>query len=458
MSTKNNVKDVDITNFGYKQELKRGLSTLDLMIYGMLFMGLTAPMLVYGSVAQAGYGMVSLIYFVGAIAMAFTAISYSKMSREFPISGSVFTFVQRGVNPHVGFVFGWLITLDYILIPSLTYILASTWIYNLVPSVPIWVWITGFILFNTIVNVRGITFTRRTNMFLILIQAVALAAFLVASFVFVFVHGNGIGHLSLAPFFQKEHFDLKFIATATSLAALSFLGFDAISTMSEEAKDPQKSVGKATIISLILTGTLFVVQTYMAALIHPNYANLNLDMGFFDIAREAGGDALYYFLIIVNIISTGIAVSLSAQSAVSRVIFTMSRDKLLPASGVLGKINERFKTPVNATLLVAIVSLIVSVSIPLTTIIRLVNFGALTSFMMLNLTVVIYFYFRKGMRGAKSFLNYMVLPAIGFLIVTYVWSGFEHITYIIGGGWALIGIVIGFVKSKGYRETISVEM
>ena len=448
----------DLSAFGYKQELKRELSALDLTIYGMLFMGLTGPMLVYVTVAQTGYGMVPLVYLVGVIAMTFTAFSYSRLSREFPIAGSVFSFVQRGVNPHVGFVFGWIITLGYILIPALAYILSSNWLHTLFPSVHAWVWIALFVVFNTTINIRGITLARWTNICLVVIQVIALTVFFIAAYRYVFVNGNGLGHLSIKPFYQPEHFTFGVIASSASVAVLSFLGFDAISTLAEETKNPEKSVGRATIASLILIGVLFVSQTYMAGLIHINYTDLDVNMGFFDIAREAGGDKVYYLLIFVNILSTAIAVTLSAQSALSRIIYSMSRDKLLPGSKYWVKIHPKFQTPVNAVLLVAVVSIVAAISIPLSIQIRLINFGALTSFMMLNLTVAIYFFFKKKKRGLKNVINYLVFPLAGFLVVAYVWSGFDTITYVLGSLWALIGVIIGYVKSNGYKNDISKSM
>lgn len=190
----------------------------------------------------------------------------------------------------------------------------------------------------------------------------------------------------------------------------------------------------------------------MAALIHPNYADLDPDMGFFDIAREAGGDFLYYLLIIVNVVAAAIANALAAQSAISRILYSMSRDKLLPASGFLGKIHEKYKTPLNATLFVAGLSIVVSLTLSIETIIKFVNFGALTSFMLLNVTVFLYFFIKKKQRDVQGFFKYLLFPLIGFSIIAYVWSGFDKLTLIAGFSWLAIGIVVGAIKSKGYKE------
>ncbi|PLT29415.1 APC family permease [Peribacillus deserti] len=437
---------------GTNQELNRVLTFKDLLVYGMVFMVPIAPMGVYGMVSNESFGMVPLVYLVGIIAMVFTAFGYSQMSREFPVAGSVYSYVQRGLNPHIGFLAGWMILVDYILAPALLYAFGGIWINSLVPSIPIWVWVLAFVLFNTMVNGRGVALAAKTNFILLGIELIALLIFIGYAVKFVFIDGMGTGGLSLDPLFQSEHISLGFISTAASIAVLSFLGFDGISTLSEETKNPQKTVGKATVAALVILGLIFMVETYMAALIHPQYKGLDPDMGFFDIAKEAGGNFLYYLLILVNVVAVAIANALAAQSAISRILYSMSRDKLLPASGFFGKIHPRFKTPLNATVFVGVISLVVALSLSIETIIKFVNFGALTSFLLLNVTVFVYFFVKKKQRDTKGFFQYLLFPLCGFLIIGYVWSGFDKMTFVVGFSWLAVGVIVGAVKSKGYKE------
>lgn len=441
----------DLNHSSNAPHLRRVLTFKDLLVYGMVFMVPIAPMSVYGIVSQQSFGMVPLVYLVGIIAMVFTALSYSKMSREFPVAGSVYSYVQRGLNPHIGFLSGWMILVDYILAPALLYAFSGLWMNSLVPSIPTWVWVVLFVVINTIVNARGVQLAAKTNFILLGIEIIALLIFVGVAIKFVFIDGLGAGGFSLKPIFQPEHLNIGFVATATSIAVLSFLGFDAISTLAEETKNPTKTVGRATVAALIVLGLIFMLETYMAALIHPQYKGLDPDMGFFDIAKEAGGPFLYYMLIIVNVIASGIANALAAQSAISRILYSMSRDKLLPGSKVFGKIHAKYQTPFNATLFVGAVSLIVANFLSVSTIISFVNFGALTSFMVLNVAVFVYFFIKKKRRGIKGFLNYVLLPLIGFAVIAYVWSGFDKMTFIVGFSWLAIGIIVGAVKSKGYK-------
>src|SRR5215213_10401797 len=320
-----------IEGFGYHQELHRALKFRHLLAYGMVFMVPIAPMGIYGFVVGPGLGMVPFIYMVGIIAMTFTALSYRWMSQEFPITGSVYSYVQRGLNAHLGFLAGWMIMADYLLAPALLYDFTGTWLNALVPQVPIWVFIVAFVAINTFVTGRGITVTARTNFVLLALELVALAIFITIAIKYVFVDGGGTGGLSLDPIYQPGNIDLGFIGAATSIAVLSFLGFDGISTLAEETERPERTVGNATVAALLILGAIFVTQTYLAALILPDFKGLDPELAFFEIGRVAGGPFLYYLLLVVNVIAVGIANALAAQLAISRILYSVSRDGMLPA-------------------------------------------------------------------------------------------------------------------------------
>lgn len=436
---------------GYRQELRRSLGFRDLLIYGMVFMVPIAPMGIYGFVDSESFGMVPTVYLIGIIAMVFTALSYRAMSREFTIAGSVYSYVQRGLNPHIGFVCGWMILADYILVPALLYKFSGTWLHAVVPGVPLMVWVVIFVVTITVINIFGINVAAKANFIMLAIELIALAIFIGFAIDYVFVRGGGTGGFSARPFYDAAHFNAGFLATATSLAVLSFLGFDAISTLSEETRNPRRTVGNATIAALFLLGSMFVIQTYLAGLVHPKSTDLDPALAFFQLGRQAGGPFLYYLLLAVNILAAGIANALVAQTAVARVIYSISRDKLLPWSNVLGKIQPRFKTPANATILVAFVSIGVAAGLTLEGITRFVNFGALTAFMILHIAVFVYFFIRQRRRGLTGFVAYLLFPAIGLAIIAYVWSGFDWITYTFGFSWMAVGIALGAWRSHGYR-------
>jgi amino acid transporter len=430
--------------------LERALGLPQLLVYGMIMMVPIAPMAVYGFVAQESHGMVPLVYGVGVVAMLFTALSYKRLSAEFPVAGSVYTYVQRGWHPYLGFLAGWMILADYLLVPALLYAFSASWLQGLMPAVPSWLWVLAFVAFNTVVNVVGIKLQARAHLLLLCVELIALAIFFACLLDFVFIKGQGTGGWSIAPFFQPRHLNGHFIATATSIAVLSFLGFDAISTLAEEVRDPRKTVGNATVLALLLLGLIFIAQTYVAALAHPDYHTLDAKLGFFQIGREAGGEWLYLLLLLVNVISAAIANALSAQLAIARILFSMGRDQALPGSEFLSRVHHRFKTPVNATLLVAVLSIALALLMPEEVILKLVNFGALTAFMLLNVTVFVFFYLKQ--KRYRRVFSYLVFPALGLIIVAFVWSGFDRTTFLFGGAWLLSGAALGAFKYRNFKS------
>lgn len=432
-------------------QLDRRLGLRHLLVYGMLAIVPIAPMAVYGFVARQSFGMVPLVYAIGIVAMLFTALSYRQMSRVFPFAGSVYSYVQRGLHPYAGFLAGWMILADYLLTPALIYAFSASWLHGLMPTLPSWIWVVGFVAINTSINILGIRLQARMHFSLLIVELVALAIFVTLAIHYVFIAHQGAGGWSATPVWQPQHMNGGFLATATSIAVLSFLGFDSISTLAEEAREPRRTVGNATVLTLLILGVIFIAETYLAALAHPDYRSLDAELGFFQIARQIGGQWLYLALILINVAAAGIANALTAQAAISRILFSMGRDRVLPGGGFLSYVNPRFRTPMNATLLVAAISLLLALLVPGVVLLKLVNFGALTAFMLLNLTVFVYFFLKKKQR--RAILGYAVFPMTGLAIVAFVWCGFDRVTFLFGGAWLLFGLVLSAVK---YRHISSI--
>ncbi|SFG16567.1 APC family permease [Sporolactobacillus nakayamae] len=444
------------TNYGYKQELKRALSLGDLFIYGLIFMVPVAPFGLYGSIVTTAHGMISLAYVVGMFGMVFTAYSYSQMSSAIPIAGSVYSYAQHGINDYVGFIAGWLILLDYILVPAFLYIGSAVAMQAILPSVPIFVWLVLFIAINTFINVRGIEMTAKTNKIILIFQIAVLAIFTVVGLIAIVQHVNG-AQFTIQPFYDPDHFSIHTVMGSVSIAVLSFLGFDAISTLSEESQGGKKAVGKATIGSLLVVGILFVIQTWVAALIFPDFTAIkNPDTIFYEIASMIGGTWLKVLTIMTTVISWGIAAALVSQAAISRILYSMARDKKLPH--FLVKIHPKYKTPYVSTFLVALISLIVTTifSEQLGKLASVVNFGALSSFIIIHLAVINYFLFKKK---SKQYFQHLVMPLIGMLVIGFVWWELDPLAKEMGFIWIAIGIIyLIFLKVFRKDTTISREL
>jgi amino acid transporter len=450
MSEKNVNNNGGIEKFGYKQELKRALSLRDIVLYGMLFMVIIAPQSIYGEIQLASGGMTPLVYLVGALAISFTALAYMHMSNRFPIAGSVYAYVQRGINPHFGFIAGWLILLDYLFVPALLYVMVAGWGVALIPQIPWFVWILIFVVFNTLVNIRGMEMTKGVDWIMFLMEIGILLVFVIIGLKFV-LGGGGYGSLSTAPFYQPGKVDANFIASATSIACLSFLGFDGMSTLAEETIRPEKTVGKGILIALCGIAVVFVLQTYVAALIQPDWESIDPATGFFDAAAAAGGEGLRVVLLVINILAVGVANTMAAQTATARMLYGMGRDGVIPR--IFAKIHPKYQTPFFGTLIVGAISCVLPLVLTLSQLVRLVNFGALSSFVFLNVAVFIFFFIKEKRRNTfGDIVKFLICPICGVAILLFVFSGFEKLTYIIGFSWLVVGIIIGAIKSKGYKE------
>jgi amino acid transporter len=430
--------------FGYEDQLDRALTLSDLVVYGMIFMVPIAPFAVFGYVSEGAGGMVSLAYLIGMIGMLFTALSYAAMSQAFPLAGSVYAYVQRGLHESAGFLAGWLILLDYILVPALLYLFSAVALQPLLPAVPDWAWLAGFISCNAAANLIGVRFTARLYKVLLALELLTLAAFVIFGALALY-QGAGAGRLTLAPLYDPHHFSLATVAGATSIAVLSFLGFDGISTLSEENAGARNAVARATVLSLVLIGALFMLQTWIAADLGRGMRFASPDTAFYEIAARAGGAALRLTAILAIVISFGIANAMAAQAAVSRVLFAMARDQKLPA--VLAAVHPRFKTPYISTLLVAAVSLLVGLFFAhrIDDLTRVVNFGALTSFALLHLAVAYHHIVRQRTR---AWLRHLVFPLTGFAVILYVLYGMDRTAKILGGCWIAVGILYYLVTPR----------
>lgn len=424
--------------YGYKQELKRTLSFWDLLIYGLVFMVPIAPFGIYGFVAQESQGMVSLAYLIGMVGMIFTALSYARMSEAFPIAGSVYSYAQRGINEFVGFFAGWVILLDYILVPALLYLVSAAALGDIVPEIPAFVWLVIFIAVNTVINILGIEMTARANKIVVILELIVLAIFVTVGIIAVVKGVNG-AEFTFKPIYDPDKFSMATVMGAVSIAVLSFLGFDAVSTLAEETKGGGKTVGRAIIFALLVIGLMFIIQTWVAALIWPDYTTFeNADVAFYQIAEIAGGPVLKWTTVLATALAWGIADALVAQAAISRILYSMARDRKLPT--FLSKVHPKFRTPYTSTIMVAVISLIVTTvfASKIDGLASLVNFGALTAFIFLHLSVMNY-YIRK--KRSRDFLNHLILPLIGLTIIAYVWYSLDATSKQLGFIWMALGIV-----------------
>jgi amino acid transporter len=434
--------EAELEALGYRQELKRSLSLADLVVYGLVFIGPIAPFTVFGFVYNASHGMPPIVYAVGLVAMVFTAFSYMTMSHEVPAAGSVYAYVARGVGETAGFLAGWAILLDYILLPTLTYVGTATVLHVLFPLLPKAPMILGFIVAITWVNLAGLQTATWVNRALLIIQVAILVLFFVLAGIGL-AHGVAGARLSMAPLFQPGVISPKLIFGALSLAVLSFLGFDAISTLAEEAKGGSRHVGWATILSLVLAAVLFMAQTYFASLFILGHAPFpegdDAATAFLLVAQEIGGQPFRFAVSLGGLALGALAGAVVAQAATARILYSMGRDGQLPRW--LAHISGVRRVPDRAVLLIAAVTVVTGLffSERLQQLTALVTFGALVGFLALHASVVVHF--RAGRRSG-DYLRHLVSPVLGFTVIAYVLWNADRAAKLGGAAWLAVGVVV----------------
>lgn len=438
-------------NLGYKQELKRVLRFKDILMFGIVFVNPIAPFAIYGVVNKTTSGHMALAYFIAMIAMIFTAYSYGKMVKAFPVAGSTYTYTQRAINPHVGLITGWMMFLDYILLPLQINIVAAIYASALLPSVPSWIWIVIFSMLIAVVNIYGIQLTAKVDKTVTIISFGALAIFLVFA-VMALNKGMGAGTLFSWPaIYNQKTATTSGIVGGVGIAALSFLGFDAVTTLAEEAINPAKDIGKAAIWTCLIGGTIFILQAYVGALIWPDYTTFpNVDSAFISIIAKVGGQGLVVVCSIAFIIAL-VAGGVVAQAGASRLVYGMGRDEVIPKK-IFAHLHPTYKTPVYNIAIMSIISLVGALILNLELASELVSFGALIGFMFVNLSVVSHYYIKNKERTGTQIISNLIAPLAGFAVCFYVWINMSSISKTVGFSWMAVGVLYAAVKTKGFKE------
>lgn len=442
------------SSLGKKGGFKQVLSLWGLVLFGLAFVGPTAPYTFFGVGAVQSRGHFALVYLIALIAVSFTAASYGKMSAAYPESGSTYAYATKAIHPVVGYLAGWIILLDYILMPMLCVIIVGATSHKLVPAIPYSAWVAITAMVITGINLRGIEMTSRATVVFNVVLSFSVIWFLGAA-IWALTHSVGRGTLfSLEPFYSRQNFSMKLVMAATPVAVLSFLGFDGISTLAEDAKDPEKNIGRATILVCFIAGGLFILQTYLGQLIWPDYKTFSpVETAFSDIGRLIGGPALAY-LIALLVVAQAWASGITSQASASRLMFGMARDGKLPHL-VFGYLHPKLRTPTYSMSLMGAIALVGALLLDLDKAAELVNFGACAGFMAVNLSVIGCYFFRRNARHLSGLWKYLISPLIGFSVCLWIWLSVSPLAIRVGLLWSLAGVLYLFVLFR--RHGMSLE-
>jgi len=428
--------------------LQRALGLPSLVLFGLVYMVPLTVFTTYGIVTETTGGRLPLAYVITLVVMIFTAYSYARMSVAFPVAGSAYTYSQRSFGAPVGFLSGWSLLLDYLFLPMLNYLVIGIYLNTAFPAVPDWVFVIIAIAVVTVLNIIGIVSVARANFLIIAVQAIFIVTFVAISLSKV----SGMGNVDvLAPFNHGDGTAPGFgvLAAGAAILCLSFLGFDAVSTLSEEAKDAKRDVPRAILIATIASGIIFIILSFVAQLVFPSNKFGDVDSASNDVMLAAGGQFLNAFFTAAYV-AGALGSALTSQASVARILFAMGRDGILPRK-VFGHVSPRFSTPVYAIAVVSVISLL-AVVIDLETLASLISFGALVAFSVVNLSVIKHYFIDAGIRGAQGVIGYLIVPAIGVLLTLWLWTSLSGLTLIVGLCWLAIGFIWLLGVTRGFSR------
>jgi putrescine importer len=444
-------------------KLKRVLSLTDLIIYGIILIQPIAALPLFGHANNISKGHAVTSILVAMVAMIFTAISYGRMANRYPVAGSAYTYVGKGIHPFVGFIAGWSMFMDYMFIPILCVIFTSIAANHMLPFIAYSFWILFFSIGFTLLNLKGIRLATRANWAMMIIMTAVVFYFMAAAIRYVFMKNGLGGLLSTEPFYNPQTFSIPAIGSATSLAALTYIGFDGITTLSEEVRNPKRNVLLAAVITCLITGIWSGAQVYLAQLSWPDWGsfvrgitdtraqNNALDTAIMSVARRVGGsflDSSLSFVLLLGSIGSGV----TGQIGASRLLYGMGRDNVIPRK-IFGHLNRKSSVPSYNLIIVGVLALVGALLLNYEECAHLINFGAFFAFMGVNIAAIRELYFKpKGKSLIYNFLN-LVIPALGFIFSLIIWLNLPPKTFIIGGCWMAMGIIYLGIHTKGFRKS-----
>jgi putrescine importer len=436
--------------------LRKVLTLWDLVFYGLVLIQPTAPIPLFGVAQKLSNGHTVTTILVAMFAMVITAFSYGRMAAVYPSAGSAYTYVGKAINPHLGFLVGWAMLLDYILQPLINAIWIAVAIHSrYIPKMPYAVAALLVVAFMTALNLRGIRSSARANKVLLICMCAVIAVFLYLAVRYLYLGQHWAGLFSIKPFYDPATFNSHQIWMATSFAALTYIGFDGITTLSEDVQNPKRNVLLATVLVCFLTGLFSGVEVYLGQRVWPNWHTFaNLETAFMDVCQRVGGIPLFQAMgaiLVLAALGSGLTGGLGA----ARLLFGMGRDGVLPRR-FFGHLHRETNTPTYNILLIGGIAYVGAVGLNYIGNAyehagELLNFGAFLAFMGVNLSTFWQFSIVLRKQRRRRLWGDAILPLIGFVFCAMIWLNLNVIAKIVGGIWFTIGLAYIAVTTNGFR-------
>ena len=427
--------------------LIRTLNLRSLVLFGLAYLTPIIVLGIFGIIAESTGGAAPAAYLVAMVAMLFTAHSYGRMSIAYPVAGSAYTYVRKSIDSRVGFLVGWAILLDYLFLPMVIWLIGGSFLSAQFPGIPIAVWILLFIVITTFLNILGLKVADKANYALMAFQILVIVFFVALSIAHI-VNSSGAGGLANSTPFLNAGSSLGTISAGAAIAAYSFLGFDAVTTLTEETIDPKKNMPRAIMLIALIGGGIFVVVAYFTQLVHPGGAFADSASAASEIALQIGG-TFFGAVFLAGLVAAQFASGLAAQASASRLMYAMGRDSVLPKA-VFGRLNAKYHTPVANLVISAIIGLI-AIFLDVATSTSFINFGAFTAFTLVNISVIFHYVRQRRAGNVLNPFSYLVIPGVGAVICGYLLSRLDIHAVTLGLSWLGIGIVVLLLITKGLR-------
>lgn len=428
--------------------LNRSLGLRSLVLFGLAYLTPMIVLGIFGVIASVSEGASASSYTIALVAMLFTAASYGRLAWRYPVAGSAYTYVREAIDGRVGFLVGWAVLLDYLFLPMVIWLIGASYLTAAVPDVPAWVWILAFMIITSALNIIGLKVADRVNFVLMAFQFLVIGSFVVLCIIAV-LQGQGTGTLISASPFVGEGGSLPAIVAGASIAAYSFLGFDAVTTLTEETVEPRKTMPRAILLIALIGGGIFIVVTYVTQLVHPGGQFTDESAAALEIAQMIGGN-FFSAVFVAGLIIAQFTSGLAAQASGSRLLFAMGRDGVLPRR-IFALVHERFNTPWGSIVAVGLMG-IIAMFLDVATSTSFVNFGAFIAFTMVNVSVIVVAVKGRKRGDRMNALLDVVFPIIGALVIIALLTQLDANALIIGGIWVAVGIVLLGVLTGGFRR------
>ena len=413
---------------------RRSLGFFDLVLYGIILIQPTAPMPVFGVLYEQANGHVATTILLAMFAMLLTAVSYGRMARTYPEGGSAFLYVSRELRPSLGFLCGWCMALDYVLNPLICTIWSGKAAEAFLPGIPHAAWVVFFALLFTLLNLARVETSARLNAVLTAVLGLVIVIFMAAVARWLF-HGHAvIGPALLRPLYDRQTFSSRTVLHGTSIAVLTYIGFDGISTLADEARNPRRDIPRAIVWTCVLAGLLATIEVYAAQMVLPvHFVFKSVETAFPEVAGRIGGPALFIFINAALLLAT-MGSGIASQMGAARLIFSMSRDRALPLR-FFGSLSSQSRIPRNNVLLIGAICLAGGFLITYEIGAELLNFGALVAFMFVNGCAA-----RRAWLEHGRYRHVLALASmLGALVCLLLWCNLSWLALLTGLAWALVG-------------------